>query len=82
MTNCQNTINNGEKAINKSPVTVEPGLHIYGRNNRRTQLRSCSKEGFRGVNTSIANISFEIRTPAIISALRRPLPGPLHTWKA
>ena len=32
----------------------------YSRNNRTIFLRSCSKEGFKAVNISIANVSCEI----------------------
>ena len=35
---------------------LEPGLQ-YSRNNPRTCFRRCSKEDFKAVNTSIANIS-------------------------
>ena len=35
-------------------------LPDFSRNNRRTCFRRCSKEDFKAVDTSIANISFEI----------------------
>ena len=47
---------------------LEPGLPSgCSRNNRRTCLRSCSKEGFKAVSILIANVSCEIWLPAIIT---------------
>ena len=40
-------------------ISVKPDLHIVV-TNYTACLRSCSKEGFKAVNISIANISREI----------------------
>ena len=51
---------------------MESGLIVwspYSRNNRRTCLQSCSKEGFNAVKILFANISCETRTPAIITTM-------------
>ena len=52
---------------------LKPGLYqIFSRNNRITYLQSCSKEGFKAVNISVANVSCEIWIPAIITTMWRP----------